>query len=191
MASVRVRFPERLFRLALSCGSRFTSWPLFHSKKTAKASARLYKGKESALHCMHKSSRHFECLSLTRLRYDSLRLFACVLYYIFTRGSPFQRGPQTFYDTITDLSPGVLTYWSHTTSVPFGNTWQWFSDFGSIGGGGDFWAIHAYGFHNAWHLPSKMTSLYYKCAGESYWLVRMTTICNDSESLLSLTTHWL
>ena len=68
MASVRVRFPERLFRLALSCGSRFTSWTLFHSKKTAKASARLYKGKESALHCMHKSSRHFVCLSLTRLR---------------------------------------------------------------------------------------------------------------------------
>ena len=66
MASVRVHFSERLFRL----GSRFTSWPLFHSKKTAKASARLYKGKESALHCMHKLSRHFVCLSLTCLRWS-------------------------------------------------------------------------------------------------------------------------
>ena len=54
MPSVRVRFSERLFRLALSCGLRFTS-------------ARLYKGKKSTLHCMHKPSRHFVCLSLTRL----------------------------------------------------------------------------------------------------------------------------
>ena len=67
MASVRACFSEQLFRLALSCGSRFTFWPLLHSKKTAKASARLYKGKENALHCMHKSSHHFVCLSLTCL----------------------------------------------------------------------------------------------------------------------------